>query len=629
MQRIRKVVPFVACLLLMAATGRAENLDWPSYGSDPGSSKYSPLSQIDASTVKQLTVAWQWESADNSIARAGKARPFGYKVTPIMIDDVLYVSTSLGQVAAIDALTGEQMWVFDTAAWEQGRPTNLGFNHRGVAYWSDGKSKRVLMPTNDAHLWSIDAVTGKPDLEFGELGKVDLTLGLGREVNRRHYSVISAPTIVNGTVVVGSSISDGPRQKEMPPGHVRGFDVRDGKQKWIFHTIPQQGEAGVETWEGDSWKYSGNTNVWTLMSADPDLGYVYLPTGTPTNDWYGGHRLGDNLFAESLICVDAATGERVWHFQMVHHGLWDYDLPAAPNLVDINVDGKVVKAVAQVSKQGFVYVFNRVTGEPIWPIVETAVAASTVPGEKASPTQPIPSKPAAFDHQGISDDVLIDFSAELKKAAWEIVENYEHGPLFTPPSLKGTINLPGWGGGANWSGAAFDPQTHMLYVPSTTYPMVVKLQASNPERSNFNYRRSREVSRISGPEGLPLTRPPYARITAIDLDTGEHAWMVPNGEGKRVRDRVKALGLPDPGWVGESGSTGPLLTGTLLFIAHRGGGNPVLRAYDKSNGELVHEVALPARPYGTPMTYMSKGKQHISIAVGEMDSAGILTLALP
>jgi len=601
--------------------------DWPVYGGDWASRHYAPLSQINAGNVAQLAVAWTWESPDNAKAREDPAlTPWLFKSSPLAIDGTLYINTSLGFVVALDGATGEERWRFDTGTWLAGRPTNLGFNHRGVAYWTDGEAARVLVTTNDAKLWSLDAGTGKPDPAFGEAGRVDLTQGLGREIDAKHYSVIGPPAIVRNVAVVGSSIFDGPTTRQMPPGHVRGYDVRNGRQRWRFHTIPQAGEVGVETWEGDAWRVSGNTNVWTTMSVDTAAGYVYLPVGTPTNDWYGGHRLGDNLFAESLVCVDGATGERVWHFQMVHHGLWDYDLPAAPNLVDIVVDGEAIKAVAQVSKQGFVYVFNRLTGVPVWPIVERPVLPSTVPGERASPTQPFPTKPAPFDEQGFSDATLIDFTPELKAEAKRIAAQYDQGPLYTPPSLKGTIQLPGWGGGANWSGAGFDPDTNILYVPSMTSPMVVRLQATEPG-AEFRYRRSYGVNRIAGPDRLPLTKPPYARITAINLNTGEHVWMTPHGEG--IRQTLIERGIPDPGPVGAWGGTGPLVTKTLLFLGHASDEPPLLRAFDKATGAVTHALALPAAPTGTPITYLSGGKQFIAVAAGGGDDAKLMALALP
>ncbi len=618
---------FITLTFLLPAAGQA--VEWTSYGSDLKSTKYSALAQIHAANFSDLEVAWVWDSPDNPMVRANRRlTPIGFKSTPIITEGVLYVSTSLGQVAAIEATSGKELWRFDSESWKAGRPTNLGFNHRGVALWQSKGASRILMPTNDGRLWSLDSITGKPDPEFGEGGVVDLTAGLGRDVDRKLYSVISAPTVVGDTVVVGSSIMDAPRTKEMPPGHVRGFDVRTGEQNWMFHTIAQRGEAGVETWENDSWIKTGNTNVWTLMSADPETGYVYLPTGTPTNDWYGGHRKGDNLFAESLVCVDAATGAKVWHFQMVHHGLWDYDLPAAPNLVDIVVDGAPIKAVAQVSKQGFLYVFDRLTGKPVWPIEERAVPQSTVPGEASSPTQPHPTWPAPFEQQGISDDTLIDYTPELRQAAQEIVDQYDHGPLFTPPSLRGAINLPGWGGGGNWTGAAVDPDSGVIYIPSVSSPMVVKLVEGDPAKTEFDYVRSSAVNSLNGPAGLPLVKPPYSRITAIDLNTGEHVWMAPFGDG--LRQRVIAAGVPDPGPVGGVRPTGPLLTKTLLMVGEGGRSpKPVLRAYEKSSGAVIGEIEVPGPPTGTPMTFMENGRQYIVLATGYADQAKLVALALP
>ena len=604
--------------------------EWPSYGGDDGSTKYAALDQIDAGNVDRLQVAWQWESSDTAVIIANRELgPAGFKATPLMVDGVLYIRTSLSIVAAIDAATGEELWVQDVGSYESGRPTNLGFNSRGVAHWSDGDAARIFLATGDAHLWAFDAATGRPVGRFGTDGKIDLTLGLRRPVDRRVYQVISPPLVVGDIVIVDSSISDGPRYMTAPPGDIRGFDVRTGELRWTFQTVPQAGETGNDAWENDSWTYTGNTNAWSIMSADQELGYVYLPLGTPTNDWYGGHRLGDNLFAESLVCLDAATGERVWHFQMVHHGLWDYDLPAAPTLVDITVDGRDITAVAQVSKQGFTYVFDRVTGEPVWPIEERPVAQSSVPGERSSPTQPFPTRPPAFDRQGISVDDLIDFTPELRAEAEEILAQHEYGGLFHPPSRKGTIQMPGWGGGANWYGAGFDPDTGYLYVPSRTSPISVRLDKADPARSDFNYRRGR--SGLRGPQGLPLVKPPYVRLTAIDLNTGEHAWQVTLGDGPR--QRLIEMGVSDPGPLGGGAYTGPLVTKTLLFLGLGGGRQstqaPVLNAFDKATGEIVHAVDLPATLTGTPMTYMAGGKQHIVAAFGAGAEAGLIALALP
>jgi quinoprotein glucose dehydrogenase len=427
---------------------------------------------------------------------------------------------------------------------------------------------------------------------------------------------------------------------------VRGFDVRTGKELWQFHTIPQEGEFGNETWEKDSWRHTGAANVWGSLTADPELGYVYLPTSTPTNDYYGGHRPGNNLFAESIVCLDAKTGRRVWHFQMVHHGIWDYDATAAPLLVDITVGGKRIKAVAVVTKQAFTYVFDRVTGQPVWPIEERPVPKGSVPGEWYSPTQPFPTKPPAFDRQGLTMDDLIDFTPALKQEAATILNDYVYGPIYTPPSFvgdgkRGTILMPGAGGGANWHGAAVDPETGYLYVPSRTAPSVIQIDKADKTRSDFDYMRGGGAG-LRGPQGLPLYKPPYMRLTAIDLNAGTIAWMVPLGDGPR--QRVIDLGMPDPGPLGGGAYTGPLVTKDLLFIGLRGNEAPdlvfgparqipkttesVLRAFDKRTGETLHSVVLAVSPTGSPMTYMADGKQYIVLAYGIASSAGLVGLAL-
>lgn len=627
-----KTLAFSLSAIALGISLNSSANDWIHYGSDLASSKYAPFDQIDHANVNALQQAWQWQSPDNATvaqnhaAENFRATPGAFKSTPIAVDGVLYVNTSFGRVSAINGETGEELWMFDTRGWEARRPANLGYNSRGVGYWTDGQQQRILALTNDAFLWSIDAQTGQPDTRFGDQGKVDLAQGLGREIDRQAYTMMSAPLIFEHLAVVGSSIHDGPLFQEAPPGHVRAFDVRTGEMAWIFHTIPQAGEFGNETWENDSWRTVGNTNVWTQMSADPQLGLVYLPTGTPTNDWYGGHRLGDNLFAETIIAVNGLTGERVWHYQTVKHGLWDYDLPAAPNLMDITVDGREIKALAQISKQGFVYVLDRATGEPVWPIEDRPVPASNVPGERASPTQPHPTRPAPFDLQGISDETLVNFTPELRAEALANIERFDYGPLYTPPSTRGTINLPGWAGGGGWQGAAVDPETGMMYIPSATAAIVVQLVEPEEGTSDFSYLRG-GVTSVNGPSGLPLTKPPYGRITAIDMNTGEHTWMVPHGEGPR--QRIIDAGVMDPGPVGSTSRTGPVLTKTLLFIAQQDGGRSVMRAFDKVTGDVVHEIDLPSVPSATPMTYMAGGKQYIAIALGGGTASSIVTYALP
>ncbi len=643
-------------LLFAASTASAQDsskgTEWTTYHGSLAAHQYAALDQIDASNAAQLEVAWSWESPDNALVKENRRRtPFSFKSTPLKVGDDLYVNTSLGQVVSIDAITGETKWVFDTKAYEAftGRPTNLGYNSRGVGYWTDGKQKLVFQPSNDAKLWAIDAVTGEPVGGFGTDGYVDLIETLRRKTRLQSYGIVSAPLVVGNVVIVGSSIFDGPTRQSMPPGDVRGFDVRTGELVWTFHNPPKKGEVGHGTWLEGSAEYTGNANVWTNMSADHELGLVYLPFGTPTNDWYGGHRKGDNLFAESIVCINAATGEYVWHYQLVHHGLWDYDIPAAPTLFDAEIDGKMVKGVAVVTKQGFNYVFDRVTGEPIWPIVELPVPASDVPGERASATQPFPTKPPPFESQGITDETIVDFTPEIRAEAMEILKNFKTGPLYTPPvvitdGIWGTVQHPGWGGGANWFGAALDPETGMLYVPSYSAPIVVGLQKPDGARSNFDYIRgsprqenshTNAVTGIQGPRGLPIIKPPYGRITAYDMSEGDIAWQVPHGDG--IRQKIIDLGIPDPGPVGSSGGTGPLLTRTLLFLGQgartsrinddRTGS--VLTAYDKASGATIANVALDKAPTGTPMSYMHNGKQYIVFATGVGGNAGITALALP
>ncbi len=596
--------------------------DWRYYGGDAGSTKYSSLDQITAENVGKAKVAWTWDSPDIPLqAKNRSLGSFAFETTPLAIGGTLYATSSLAQISAIDGATGKELWVFNPESYKAGHPTNLGFVHRGLAYWTDGGQERLYLAAHDAYLYCVDAKTGKTVSEFGEGGRVNLAAAIPRAVNARNFTMTSPPVICRDVVIVGSSISDGPQNKEAPRGDVQAFNLRTGKPAWIFHAIPQAGEFGNDTWENDSWKYTGNANVWTLMSTDEELGYVYLPMSTPTNDWYGGHRLGDGLFAESLVCVDVTTGKRVWHFQTVHHGLWDYDLPGAPVLCEIKVDGKPIKAVAQITKTGFTFVFDRVTGKPVWPIEERPVPQSTVPGEKTSPTQPFPTKPAPYELQGSTEENLIDFTPELRAEALEILNKYDHGPLFTPPTEKGTLNMPGWAGGANWWGAAFDPDSGLLVIPSISMPISVQLIKPDAARSNLDFIRGGGGfgAPVIGPRGLPLFKPPYGRITAIDLNTGDHAWMIPHGDGPR--EKISEIAGKDVGPLG-SGGGGPLMTKTLLFVgqggggrgARGGGGASVLRAFDKASGKVVAEIAISAPPSGTPMTYLAGGKQYIVLA---------------
>ncbi|MEE2636782.1 MAG: pyrroloquinoline quinone-dependent dehydrogenase [Acidobacteriota bacterium] len=630
----------------------AVNGEWRSYGADLGSTKYSPLEQIDATNFDDLRVAWRWASPDGALDldtlreqdRRLSIRMF--QATPLMVGGVLYISTALHQVAAVDAATGETIWVHDPEMYRTGRPTHF-YNSRGVAYWTDGTDARIFFGTNEAYLIALDAATGELVRDFGDNGRVDLMTGVPRAIRggtnhrgRNLMGVASPPIVAHDIVVTPNVISDGAIAKEAPPGWIKGVDARTGVTRWVFRTVPQGDDFGVDTWLNESWRYSGNTNVWSMFSVDDELGYIYLPTGTPTGDYYGGHRLGDNLFAESLVALDIETGQRMWHFQAVHHGVWDYDFPAAPTLIDITVDGRSIKAVAQVSKQGFTYVFDRATGEPVWPIEERPVATDTdLEGEVLSPTQPFPTKPPPFEYQGTSLDDLIDFTPEIRALAVEAVSGFRLGPLFSPPmfsvedGLQGTIQRPHVGGGASWSGAAVDPDTGLLYVPSENRFSVLKYHTPDPdEGGNLRYTFTGLAAGIQPqmPQGLPLFKPPYSRMTAIDLNAGEHAWMHPNGDGNRYRNHpmLRDLDLPP---LGGEGHGGPVLTKTLLVSALAAGGTdegPRLVARDKMTGDIVGSVDLPAGAIGTPMTYMHEGTQYIALTVGG-EVPELVALALP
>ena len=637
----------LAATVALAAAGSAlaqhgVSGEWRVHGGDAGFTRYAALDQIDAANVGDLRIAWRRASVDASLGDRWPELRYSNELrsTPIMVAGVLYASNGIGLVEAFDPGTGETIWVQDAAFL--GEATPRGAANRGVAYWADGGDRRIFS-IRPPYLIATDAATGRPIETFGDGGLVDLTYDAGAG-----YRGTSPPLVIRDVVILGSAMADHPFTKEQHPGNVRAYDVRTGELRWTWSPIPRAGEPGVETWLDDSWTYSGMANVWTMFSADLDLGYVYLPTGAPTNDMYGGHRPGNNLYANSLVCVDAETGERVWHFQMVHHDLWDYDNNVAPILMDIEVEGRpgITRAVVQLTKQAMAYTFDRVTGEPIWPIVERAVPGSDTPGEWISPTQPFPTKPLPFDRHGITEDDLIDFTAELRAEALEIVEPYILGEIFTPPSVRGdgpddtrgTLQLPGSVGGAEWGGAGFDPETGMLYVPSVTGAFAADLTPGNPDRMNVRYTRGTRAF-PNGPRGLPLTRPPYGRITAIDMRTGEHVWMVPNGDGPRNHPAVAHLDLPP---LGQPGRSMTLLTKTLLFVSE---GDPIMvrtppgagldagrkfRAYHKGTGEVVWETEFPAGTNGSPITYVHDGRQYIVVPIGSLDHPGEwIALALP
>ena len=623
--------------------------EWLSYAADAGSTKYTSLAQINADNFEQLEVAWSWTSIDGNLdleailGTGAEDISFGrLQATPLMIDGTLYMITALNQAVALDAITGELLWAFDPQAYLSGYSISpLGYHHRGVAYWGDEEKARILFATNDGYLFSLDANTGEPDTSFAG-GRVDMTDGIPR-ANRDilDYSgavplgTVSPVMVVGDVLVVNQITSNRPHYKERPPTWVRGYNVHSGELIWTFHTIPQSGEFGVDTWQEESWRYTGNGGVWTQMSADLELGYVYLPTEAPTNDYYGGHRPGDNLFTQSIVAVDAATGERVWHFQMIHHGLWDYDTPAAPNLININVDGREIRALAQVTKQGWAYVFDRATGVPVWPMPELPVPAGLIPGERTSPTQPFPTKPPAFALQGLTEDDLIDFTPELKAEALEIIDDYVYGPIFTPASLpnestgkRGTIFVPSAGGGANWPGAGFDPESNVLFVPSSNGAFTPFMGTLRADESNFRYYRLQNRG-VAGPRGLPLLKPPYSTITALDMNRGEILWQVPNGDGMaRVENSpaVEGINLPP---LGGGGRHPVLVTSTLLIHGQTMGYGPHLIARDKANGEELARIKLPGNPQSAPMSFAVDEKQYIALSINSTPAPKLLVLSIP
>ncbi len=664
------------------------NGEWRSYAGDIGGKKYSPLDQIDASNFADLEIAWEWTSVDTRVSRSTpgggewsapldtiveslvEENPELYRpghqpilsrlqATPLMVGGVLYFNTPLSQGVAVDATTGETLWVFNPKSYEEGSPPMSNpWTQRGVAYWTDGDGdERIFWGTGNGYMVCVDAKTGRPCVDFGPdgSGMVDTMVGLPRAnredrdyLNAMLWGIHSPPLVVRDKVIHGSQVADRRITKEAVPGWVRAWDVRTGEHAWDFHTVPNStDEFGVDTWLNDSWRYSGNANVWSMLAGDNELGHVYLPTGTTTNDFTGVDRLGDNLFSETLIAVDVETGQRVWHFQAVHHGLWDYDFPTHPNLVDVTVDGRDIKAITQVSKQGFVYTFDRVTGDPIWPIEERPVPQETnMTGDVPAPTQPFPTKPAPFDYQGVTLDDLVDFTPEIRAMAVEAVKGFRLGPLFTPLDrpiegvTRGTIMRPPPDGTAGWAGAAVDPETGMLYVPSRNRPSVVTLYPPDPALgATVAYTHGAPEAEMLGgrsgigpqmPQGLPLLKPPYSRMTAIDMNTGEHAWWVPTGDGNRYRNhpRLRDLNLPPLG--GDNGSNGPLLTKTLLLYCLTAGGTnegPRLVAYDKTNGAELASVDLPSGAIGTPMTYMVDGRQYIALTVG--GGPRLIAFALP
>jgi quinoprotein glucose dehydrogenase len=682
----------VACLLTWAAgslhgqAGAAAG-EWRAYGGDTGNTRYSPLSRIDAGNFSKLEVAWRFKTD-----HLGPRPEFNLQSTPLVANGRLYSTGGTRRaVVALNAATGEMLWLHSLDEGERGRAAPRQLSGRGLAYWTDGKEERILYVTPGYRLAALNALTGQPVAGFGDQGSVDLKQDFDQPVDLTNAPVglHATPAIAADVVIVGAAFETGanPKSKANVKGYVRGFDVRTGKRLWIFHTIPRPGEFGNDTWQNDSWSYSGNTGVWAQISIDEQLGLAYLPVEMPTHDYYGGERPGNNLFSESIVAVELRTGKRKWHYQLVHHGMWDMDIPCPPILADIVVNGRAIKALAQPTKQAFLYVLNRETGEPVWPIEERPVLKGDTPGEWYAPTQPFPTKPPAYDGQGLVLNDLIDFTPELRAEAERQVARYRLGPMFTPPSVSkaegpiATLTMGAQAAASNWPGGSYDPETHTVFIASQTSIATLGLVPPPPGTSDLPYHQGTVLSgarrtggsgagaaaapsptpspapaapeaggdapaaggggRGGGPltvQGLPIVKPPYSRITAIDLDRGEFRWQVPFGatpDNIRNHPALKGLNLPPLGRQGNN--SGSLVTKTLLIVGENNYGptpsgqrGAMLRAFDKSTGAEVGAVYMPAPQSGSPMTYMANGKQYVVVAVsGGTYTGELLALTVP
>lgn len=608
--------------------------EWPTTGGTTDGQRFAASTQIDRSNVGELRPAWSWDTGEEPIrgprrpVRNQDVTPGNFEVTPIVVGDTMYLSTPYNRVVALDAESGREFWTYDPRTTEWGQPPNgTGFVHRGVALWTGTEGRRVFLNSR-WRLLAIDGATGALVESFGDGGEIDLTEDLLWPTNRLHYTQTSPPVVFEDLVIVGNGVWDGFVYPQDPPGNLQAFNVHTGEKVWNLNLIPQEGEPGVETWEGGSWQTTGHTNAWAPMVADAERGLLFLGVGTPSNDYYGGARLGDNLYAESLLCVDARTGELLWHFQTVHHGLWDFDLPGAPTLLTVTVDGVEIDAVAIAGKTGFVYTFDRVTGEPVWPIEERAVPDTDVPGERVSPTQPFPVKPPPFARQGFSEDDLVDFTPQLRAAARAITSEYNFGPLFAPPSMVGTLSNPGIIGGGNWGGAAYDPTTGLLFVKSTEEPSLLKIAPADTNRVVAEYALDPNSSRTLRVSGVPISKPPYGTLTAIDMNAGTLRWQVPVGDRPELRSSPALAGVQLPDRLGVPGAPGPIVTGGgLVFLT---GGGDALYAFDAADGTELWSWDLGAQGYANPMSYEAGGRQFVAIATGGRGApAQLQVFALP
>ncbi|HUQ87583.1 MAG TPA: pyrroloquinoline quinone-dependent dehydrogenase [Vicinamibacterales bacterium] len=640
---------------LIVLHGQARSTgEWPTYGGDLANTRYSALDQITAENFSTLEVAWRFKT-DN----LGPRPEFKFESTPLMVNGRVFSTAGTRRaVIALDAATGEMLWMHSEQEGARGQAAPRQLSGRGLAYWTDGRQERILYVTPGYRLVALDARSGQLVSAFGSNGIVDLKKDFDQNVDleKAPVGLHATPLVAKDVVIIGAAFDTGanPSSKANVKGHIRGFDVRTGKRLWTFHTVPQPGEFGYDTWLEDSASYTGNTGVWAQISADEELGLAYLPTELPTHDYYGGLRPGNNLFSESIVAVDLRTGQRKWHYQLVHHGMWDMDIPAPPILTDITVNGRTIKALAQPTKQAFLYVLDRTTGEPIWPIEERPVPKGDTPREWYSPTQPFPTKPPAYDGQGISIDDLIDFTPELRAEAVKLVSRYRLGPIFTPPAVSrpegpiATLTMGAQAAATNWPGGSYDPESHTVFVASQTGVATLGLVPPPPGRSDLPYFQGTVLSgaRLTGGagadaastaapgaaeqqsaglaiQGLPLIKPPYSRITAINLDSGEFRWQVPFGATPaniRNHPALKGLNLGPLGRPGNN--SGTMVTRTILVAGEStfgptpsGARGAMLRAFDKSTGREVGAVYLPAPQSGSPMTYMMGGKQYIVVAI--------------
>jgi len=654
---MKKSLLVLACVAVVRLSAQAPvdvSGEWRTYGSDLFSTRYKPFDQINKDNFNNLEVAWRLKT-DN----LGPRPEFNFQSTPLMVGGWLYTTAGTRRaVVALDAATGEMKWMHSEEEGKRGESAPRQLSGRGLAYWSDGKSARIVYVTPGYRMVALDAKTGQPITSFGKSGIVDLKADDDQDMDpiTGDIGLHAAPVIAKDVIIIGAAHTEGSRpiSRRNEKGYVRAFDVRTGKRLWIFHTIPEPGEFGSDTWEQDSEAYTGNAGVWGQISVDEELGTVFLPVEMPTGDYFGGHRPGAGLFGESLVAVDLKTGKRKWHYQFIHHGIWDWDLPCAPIIADLTIDGRMRKIVAQPTKQGWLYVFDRVTGEPVWPIEERPVEKSDVPTEKSWPTQRFVTKPPAYERQGVSIDDLIDYTPELRAEAVKLVSRYKIGPIFTPivvskwPGPLATLMLPDATGGANWQGGSYDPETGVFYIFTNTNVAALGLvpgseRPTKPSDMMFVRGQAVDPANPKAPaigtnvQGLPLIKPPYGRITAIDLHKGELLWQVAHGDTPdNVKNHPLLKGLTIPR-TGRQGRIGTLITKALV-IAGEGGvvtmadgrRGAMLRAYDKKTGQDAGAVYMPAPQTGSPMTYMLNGRQYIVVAISNQNFPGeLMAFRLP